>query len=209
MTDEELWNANVTTVLGDWNATSLEAFKIAFPNASPYQEPDRTAGEGQTASMSRRFAFIRRFDVTAAKDDTYPLKGAAVERKLGVQARATVTRVIDGDTLVCSIHWPVTIRLLDCWAHETRGDHKFLGLAATSHLRTLLGYPGKTCEACGHTAHTPIIVDVRTNEADSFGDILTFGRVLGQIYREGDEDSVSDMMIRDGFATRTRKELHG
>ena len=125
--------------------------------------------------------------------------------KLGVSARASVDRVIDGDTLVCSLHWPVTIRLLDCWCAERTGSHKMLGLAATSHLRKLLSYPGHTCDQCGHTDHTTVIVDVPTSDASSFGDILTFGRVLGHVYRLGDEDSISQMMVADGYATREKQ----
>ena len=109
--------------------------------------------------------------------------------ELGLRARATVERVIDGDTLVVSIRWPASIRLTDCWAPERNTPE---GQESKRHLERLCP-PG-----------SEVIVDVSTGESRVVGDVLSFGRILAEIWREGDQDSVNFQMVDDGFATRRR-----
>lgn len=111
---------------------------------------------------------------------------------LGITARAIVDRVIDGDTLDVVLQLPVRVRLLDCWAPETNGESRALGMQSKEALRSLCPQGSR------------VTVSVPTGSATQVSDVLTFGRVLGQVYRQNDELSVSERMVSDGFATRTK-----
>jgi endonuclease YncB( thermonuclease family) len=111
---------------------------------------------------------------------------------LGITARASVIRVIDGDTIEVAVHWPLVIRLKDCWAPEVRGPESPQGKKSKSHLENLLA-PGDA-----------IVFNIESKAADSLGDVLSFGRVIGQVWRPGEDSSVSDLMIDAGFASRTK-----
>jgi endonuclease YncB( thermonuclease family) len=111
-------------------------------------------------------------------------------RDLGHCMRASVIRVIDGDTVEVILQMPVTIRIKDLWTPETRGIDRIAGHAAKEALETLL------------PVHAPIEVFIPTGEAQSFGDVMSFGRPVGEVYRVGDEDPVSEIMIQMGHGTR-------
>lgn len=106
---------------------------------------------------------------------------------LGITARATIDRIIDGDTIVVLVHnliWHV--RLLDCWAPE-RGTTE--GHDATAAMKAI-AVPGAKCR-----------VHIPTEDARSPMDVVTMGRVLGHVWLEGDEDSLSHHMVSLGHAT--------
>lgn len=108
---------------------------------------------------------------------------------LGLTARATVHRVIDGDTVVLSHPWPMTIRLKDCWAPELTGDDSEAGDDARLALVELLDPP---CD---------VIVHIPTGDASSLTSIMSFGRPVAEIWRYGQERSVSEEMVNLGHAT--------
>jgi endonuclease YncB( thermonuclease family) len=110
---------------------------------------------------------------------------------LGITARASVDRIIDGDTLVVHVEWPVTIRLADCWAPEIRKDD-YEGHAAKNALTDILP-PGSDC-----------VLNVRSDRADNLGDLLTFGRVLADVWSAGDQVSASERMVVGGYATKEK-----
>ncbi|MEM6363319.1 MAG: thermonuclease family protein [Planctomycetota bacterium] len=112
---------------------------------------------------------------------------------LGVTARGLVVRVIDGDTLEVMVHWPLRIRMKDCWAPETRGEERPEGLKSKAKLEELLP-PGE-----------PIVFNIDSEDAHSLGDLLTFGRVVGLVWRPDDSMSVSEIMVGSGFATETKQ----
>lgn len=107
---------------------------------------------------------------------------------LGLTARAIVRRIVDGDTLDVELRLPVRIRLLDCWAPETRGLERDQGLRARQFLEALAP-PG-----------THVRVNVPTGQADALGDVLTLGRVLGQVWCQDADRSVAEMMVAAGHA---------
>lgn len=109
---------------------------------------------------------------------------------LGITARATVDRVIDGDTLDVHLMIPVRVRLLNCWAPELHEANA--GPAAKEALETIAP-PGSALHL-----HVP------TQQADAMIDVLTFGRVLGEAYLDGDDDSLSHHMVSLGYATREK-----
>lgn len=111
---------------------------------------------------------------------------------------ATVTRVIDGDTVEVQICLTADVRLLDCWAPETRtrdAAEKARGLAAKNHLSELV-------------ADKEVLLCVPfPQEGGDLGSVLTFGRVLGHLYLPDAEDgrTVSEMMVEAGHATEVRQ----
>ena len=108
---------------------------------------------------------------------------------LGLTARATITRVVDGDTVDVTLTIPVRVRLLRCWAPEITGIEQFAGHRAKEALERMA--------PVGSRVH----VQVPTDQADSLSSVLTFGRALGRIWREGDDDDLSSLMVAAGHAT--------
>lgn len=109
---------------------------------------------------------------------------------LGPTVRATIDRVIDGDTLVVVIRDTIVkIRLLDTWAPE-KGTPE--GEAATEVMQNLAPV-GAACR-----------VHIPTEDARNLEAIITFGRFLGGVWMEGDDDSLNHHMVSLGHATREK-----
>jgi endonuclease YncB( thermonuclease family) len=112
----------------------------------------------------------------------------------GLTFPATVTRVIDGDTVEVEIKRKIRIRLLDCWAPETRTTNlveKAKGIKSKKNLQK---------EAEGQ----PVSVSVPIEAGGKFGDAMTFGRVLGHIVRSNDGVDLSVLQVESGYATKER-----
>ena len=116
-----------------------------------------------------------------------------MSRKLGIVARAKVDRVVDGDTVDVHLVIPLRVRLLDCWAPEVTGEDKIAGAASKAKLEEMLK-PGQL-----------VHLDVPTKEVDALGGVLTFGRVLGNIFLEDQEKSVSELMVEAGMALKEKQ----
>lgn len=110
--------------------------------------------------------------------------------ELGLTARATIARVVDGDTIDVTLHLPYRVRLLGCWAAE---NDTRKGKAATKQLELMAPVGGE------------VIVQIPTSEASSVKDVFTFGRVLGWVWRAGDEESLNSLMVRSGHATEEKE----
>lgn len=113
---------------------------------------------------------------------------------LGITARATVDRVIDGDTLDVFLMIPVRVRMLDCWAPEIHGVEKPKGVKAKKMLERLA------------PSGSQVVVHVPTSEVDALSGVLTFGRVLGSVYRKDESESLSEMMVASGLATKEKAD---
>jgi endonuclease YncB( thermonuclease family) len=114
---------------------------------------------------------------------------------LGFTTRCRIVEVIDGDTLEVEVTKRVRVRLLDCWAPESRTldlAEKKKGLIAKGHLRQIAeGQPG--------------VLYIAGHETCELGDSLTLGRVLGQIWVDGpDKRSLAEIQVANKFAA-TRK----
>lgn len=111
---------------------------------------------------------------------------------LGLSTPVRIERVIDGDTVVVTIERQVTVRLLECWAPETRTadpQERRRGRASAAHLATLL------------PPQTPATLYVPGSADGHVADLLTFGRVLGRIWCPGAECDVSALQVAAGHAT--------
>lgn len=109
---------------------------------------------------------------------------------LGLTARASVNRIIDGDTIDVSLHLPIRVRLRDCWAPETHGGEKLKGESSKLFVETFL------------RNRDQVIIHVPSSEAQSLGDVLTFGRVLGDVFVDG--QSLGEVIVDAGHATRSK-----
>ena len=114
----------------------------------------------------------------------------------GYSTDCKVLRVVDGDTLECQISYTVRVRLLGCWAPETRSrdlHERQKGRAAKLYMQSLAP-AGTRCRL-----HIP--------GGESLADILTFGRLLGRLWvidpdtRTPQDVDVSDQMVAAGHAT--------
>ena len=113
--------------------------------------------------------------------------------QLGITKKAIVKNIVDGDTLDVYIVIPARIRLLDCWAPEIHGQQRPQGLESKDALEKLL------------PVNSNVIVQIPTEHARSVSDLLTFNRVLGNVWQETCQESVSEKMVRMGFATKTKE----
>ncbi len=110
----------------------------------------------------------------------------------GITLPCKVINVVDGDTVDVQIVQIVRIRLLECWAPESRtrnAEEKARGIAAKVHLQTVAtAKPGTAWIPTGQT----------------FAESLTLDRVLGHVWIDGRPDSLSELQVSSGHASRTR-----
>ena len=102
----------------------------------------------------------------------------------GISTRATIVRIVDGDTFECM--WfgrSVKIRLLGCWVLDgSAADEN-----AADYMRQFVG--------------SPIAVWIPTDEATSVFDLLTFDRVLAWCWAAGEDESINEAIVRMGWGT--------
>lgn len=108
----------------------------------------------------------------------------------GWSTACRIVSVIDGDTIEVEIKRTVRVRLLDCWAPESRtkdSEEKQRGLASKEHLRAM----ADGCDA---------ILFVPASQRGNLSDVTTLGRVLGQVWLDGDKESLAEHQVRSGHA---------
>ena len=114
---------------------------------------------------------------------------AAPEQATTVACR--VVRVLDGDTIEVAVQQVYRVRLLDCWAPETKGETKEAGLASKEHLRQYIAMfrpHGVLSVPCG----------------EDVGKSWSMGRVLGRVWLDGQEKSLSEIQVEAGMATKEK-----
>lgn len=112
---------------------------------------------------------------------------------LGFRLPAKVDRIVDGDTLELRLERVLKIRLVSCWAPESRTRdevEKELGLKAKEKLEELLPI-GLDVE---------VEIDIESDEA--FGGRMSFGRILGRVKASGVD--VSEFLVGLGVAAADR-----
>lgn len=114
---------------------------------------------------------------------------------LGLAKQCQVVRVVDGDTLDVEVRYQLRVRLLDCWAPESRTSdaaEKARGLAAKAHLEELA------------PAGSQAVVFIPGSSDGSLAELLTLGRVLGHVWINPDPHSLSERQRTAGHAARTK-----
>lgn len=119
--------------------------------------------------------------------------GAAPQTATTVECR--VVRVLDGDTVEVEVRQLYRVRLLDCWAAETKGDSKEAGLAAKEHLRNYIGQTGMNG-----------VLSVPWHEDSQRS--WSMGRMLGNIWLNGQDKSLSEVQVEAGHATKEKQCAH-
>lgn len=121
---------------------------------------------------------------------------------LGITFGGYVTRVLDGDTIEVEVRRTVRVRLLDCWAAETRTSdpkEKSMGHFVKTALRRLLGLANPDREDPYVVVEVPIDAQARFGESS-----LSFGRVLGRVrYKNID---LGDSMVAAGLVGYTKEQ---
>lgn len=130
-----------------------------------------------------------------------PVVGVSSPPSPGWTTKARCLRAIDGDTIEVEVRRVIRVRLLDCWAPESKIDprvsrtdqetEKFAGQASKEHLRKLV-------EGRDVVVQIPSDVDVAK--------AITMGRWLGRVWLEGDGESLSEKQVRSGFAEKVKPE---
>ncbi len=103
--------------------------------------------------------------------------------------------MIDGDTVEVSVTRKIRVRLLDCWAPESRTRdlaEKARGLESKRRLGELID------RAAGE-----VILQVPTGQDQELAEVFTFGRVLGRLWLP-DGREVSATMVAEGLATKKK-----
>jgi endonuclease YncB( thermonuclease family) len=104
-----------------------------------------------------------------------------------------VVDVLDGDTITLGLTIHARIRMIDCWAPETRtkdADEKKRGIASKEHLKGLL------------PTGAGVRVEIPLDGTTRLDDLFTMGRVLGTVWRG--EVNISDEQVRAGHATKEK-----
>lgn len=112
----------------------------------------------------------------------------------GVSLACQITDVVDGDTIEVEIVRRLRVRLLDCWAPESRTSNpveKKAGLAAKEKLQ-------RAAKGKRATLFVP------TSGAERVGDVFTFDRVLGHVWVDGEQASLSEQQV-SGLLASTHK----
>lgn len=102
---------------------------------------------------------------------------------------AEVVSCHDGDTVLVEVRWRANVRLVDCWAKELTEPG---GKQALEHLQRL-------------TSRKKCLLSIPLDGARTVGDVLTFGRIIGEIWMDDQCESVNMLMVKDGFATREKQ----
>ena len=120
------------------------------------------------------------------------LPGADAPPSPGLTLDARCIRVLDGDTIECESKVTYRVRLIDCWAPETRTSdiaEKQRGLKSKSRMVQLAD--GKQLRIT-----IPLTGDLT--------DATTLGRVLGHVWLE-DGRELSEIMVSEKLATKEKQ----
>jgi endonuclease YncB( thermonuclease family) len=121
----------------------------------------------------------------------------------GITTDCKVVRVIDGDTVDVEITRTIRVRLLDCWAPETRTkdpEEKAKGYESKKYLHNLLKQVFYNDLAA--RKQKKITLFIPADEQGELKDNFTFSRVLGRLFVDGED--VSERMVESGKATKDK-----
>jgi endonuclease YncB( thermonuclease family) len=120
----------------------------------------------------------------------------------GITTDVKVVRVVDGDTVDVSITRTVRVRLLDCWAPETRTKdpgEKVRGYESKKYLNNLLKQVFYNDVAA--RKRKKITLFIPADEQGELKENFSFSRVLGRLFVDGED--VSERMVEAGKALKT------
>lgn len=132
-----------------------------------------------------------------------PAFGEAEQRapERGLSFDGDVVRVIDGDTLIVRTEVEYRVRLLDCWAPETRTRNdveKVKGLESKARMEEL-----------SDGRRVRVFIPIQSKDLSQ---AMTLGRVLGRVWRidetgQPEHADLSSVMVQEGLATATKEPV--
>tara|TARA_R110002051_G_scaffold268831_1_gene328872 strand:- start:809 stop:1243 length:435 start_codon:yes stop_codon:yes gene_type:complete len=137
------------------------------------------------------------------KTQIWSRKKAMKEPPKGITTDVKVVRVIDGDTVDVAITRTVRVRLLDCWAPETRTKdpaEKAKGYESKKYLHDMLTQVFYNDLAARKKKKVTLFIPA--DEQGEIKDNFTFSRVLGRLFVGGED--VSELMVKNGKATKAK-----
>lgn len=120
-------------------------------------------------------------------------QACAAAPQTATTVRCKVSRIVDGDTVQVIVSQIYRVRLKDCWAPEVRGDEKSKGLESKEHLRQFVQQ---------HGLHGVLSVPW----SEDVGKSWSMGRVIGDVWIDGQERSLSEIQCAAGHAKEKRCE---
>lgn len=112
---------------------------------------------------------------------------------LGWTTPVKFVRALDGDTIEVVVERKLIIRVSDLWCEEVRGgtpEEKAVGFAAKDHVIKIVE------DAESLVLHVPM-------QDEDFKDRLSLGRIVGKLFADSEDISVT--MIEDGHGTATKE----
>lgn len=101
-----------------------------------------------------------------------------------------ISHVHDGDTVTVTITITANVRFLNCWAPELSQPG---GQQSLDNIRMMTGRHGR-------------VLIPMTDDIKNVSQLLTLGRVLGEVWVDGDDESLSAYQVRTSHAA-SRKDL--
>lgn len=155
-----------------------------------------------TKVLFASMAVVLFFGLIALGQNTRPVADPKFSTGLcpapGLCIDGEVVRVIDGDTLVVQSVVEYHVRLLDCWAPESRSRdrvEKVKGLKSKARMEELV-----------ESGQVRVLFPTHSDVAQ----MMTMGRLLGRVWvRDGSEvarEELSAVMVREGFATQSKEK---
>lgn len=111
----------------------------------------------------------------------------------GWTSSCIVVNVVDGDTVDVEVRRVLRVRLIDCWAPESRTKDKAekkKGLAAKAHLKSI-------------AEDKPGVLFIPGSRRQRLSDILTLNRLAGYVFVEG--ESIGQLQRQAGHASAEKK----
>lgn len=109
-----------------------------------------------------------------------------------LKLRCVVSDVTDGDTITANIVIPARIRLLNCWAPESRGPKKTRAgqKAKEAMIQLVAEHPTKSG-----------LLTIPLNGITRLDEIFTMGRLLALVHLDGQPADLSTLQVQAGHAT--------
>jgi hypothetical protein len=106
-----------------------------------------------------------------------------------ITARCRFLEAVDGDTFKAEIRLIATVRLCgegdeQCWVPELDEPG---GQEALAYVKQLEGQDG--------------IIQIPTEKAHNLASLFSFGRLLANWWKEGEEEDLASKLVRLGFAS--------
>lgn len=121
---------------------------------------------------------------------------------IGWSTPCEIVSVYDGDTIIVEVRRRFRVRLLDCWAPELhKAEQRAAALESKAAMEAVV--KDGTIEA-GTKARMFIPLHERKDGVVYTGDSTSLSRVLGDVWLDGMQESLSQIMVRTGYALKEK-----